>query len=63
MPWNSSDSTRHTKKARSPKDKRQWSAVANSMLKRGKSEGAATRAANSVIKRKKVRKAKRITRR
>lgn len=50
MPWTSKDAGRHTKKAKSPKAKRQWSAVANSMLGRGKSEGAAVRAANAVVK-------------
>lgn len=50
MPWKPSDATRFTKKARSAKRKRQFSHVANSMLKRGKSEGAAIRAANAVVK-------------
>jgi uncharacterized protein YdaT len=51
MPWTPSDATRHTKKARTAKSKRQFAHVANSMLKRGASEGAAIRAANSVVKR------------
>jgi len=51
MPWGSGDATRHTRKASSPVAKRQWSHVANSMLKRGASEGAAVRAANAVVKR------------
>ena len=51
MPWNKdSDATRHTKKAKSPKRKRQWRHIANSMLERGKGEAAAIRAANGVIK-------------
>jgi uncharacterized protein YdaT len=50
MPWRSSDAKRHTRKARTPKAKRQWAKVANSMLRRGKSEGSAIRAANSVVK-------------
>ena len=29
MPWDDNDAQRHTKKARSPGAKRQWSAVAN----------------------------------
>ena len=62
MPWGARDATRHTKKARSPKAKRQWSHVANSMLRRGKSEGAAVRAANAVVKRGK-RKGRRSARR
>lgn len=51
MPWTSRDAKRFTKKAKSPKRKRQWRHVANSMLKRGMSEGAAVRAANAVVKR------------
>jgi hypothetical protein len=50
MPWSSRDASRHTRKATSPKAKRQWSRVANSMLARGKSEGASVRAANAVVK-------------
>ena len=50
MPWRPSEATKYTKKARSPKAKRQWAAVSNSMLKRGASEGAAIRGANSVLK-------------
>ena len=49
MPWNAEDAHRHTHKANSSKKKRQWSDVANSMLKSGKSEGAAIRAANAVV--------------
>lgn len=50
MPWTLKESSRFTKKAKSPKRKRQWRDVANSMLERGKSEGAAIRAANGVVK-------------
>ena len=50
MPWTANDSKRFTKKAKSAKKRRQWSHVADSMLKRGESEGAAIRAANGVIK-------------
>ena len=50
MPWRSSSAKSHTKKAKSPKAKRQWAHVANSMLKRGKSEGSAIRAANAAVK-------------
>ena len=42
------DATRFTKKAYTPKKKRQWSKVANSMLKKGYSESRAIRAANTV---------------
>jgi len=50
MPWGASDAKRHTKKASSGKASRQWAHVANSMLERGESEGAAVRAANGVVK-------------
>ena len=50
MPWKSSSARRHTRKARSAKAKRQWSKVANSVLRRTGDEGRAVRAANSVVK-------------
>lgn len=50
MPWKSKDAGRHTKKADTPKEKRQWAIVANAMLKRGASEGSAVRAANAAVK-------------
>jgi hypothetical protein len=56
MPWSASDAQRHTKKARSHKQKRMWSHVADSMLARGASEGAAIRAANGVVKKRGQRK-------
>jgi hypothetical protein len=49
MPWTARSAKKFTKKARSPAAKRQWKSVANSMLKRGKSEGAAVRAANAAV--------------
>src|SRR5215469_13891740 len=49
MPWGPRDAQRHTRKANSPTAKRQWSHVANSMLQRGSSEGAAVRAANAAV--------------
>lgn len=52
MPWKPEDAKRHTKKATTPKKKRQWSHVADSMLTRGASEGAAIRAANAVVRKK-----------
>jgi uncharacterized protein YdaT len=51
MPWTASDATRHTKRANTAKKRRQFAHVANSMLNRGSSEGAAIRAANAVVKR------------
>jgi len=50
MPWSPQDATRHTKKAKSAKAKRQWSKVANSALKSGASEGSAVRQANAAVK-------------
>lgn len=50
MPWKPSDALRHTKKARSPKAKRQFAHVANSMLERTGDEGIAIRAANAVVR-------------
>jgi uncharacterized protein YdaT len=50
MPWKAKDAKRHTKKAKSPKRKRQWREVANSVLRRTGDEGRAIRAANSVVK-------------
>lgn len=58
MPWSASDAHAKTKKARSPKRKRQWSKVANSVLARTGNEGRAVREANAVIVRSK--KAKRL---
>ncbi len=52
MPWTaSSGPSRHTKKAKSAKQKRAWSETANSVLKRTGDEGKAVRIANSVVKR------------
>jgi hypothetical protein len=39
MPWKPKEAKGHTKKASSGILQRQWSDVANSMLKAGKSEG------------------------
>jgi hypothetical protein len=41
--------SRHTKKATTPKLKRQFSHVAKSVMKRTGDEGAAIRAANAVV--------------
>lgn len=49
MPWDPKDAKRHTKKANTPKKGRQWRDVANSVLKRGGSEGSAIRQANAVV--------------
>jgi hypothetical protein len=49
MPWTPKDATRHTKKAKSAKAKRQWSDVADSVLTRTGDEGRAIREANAVV--------------
>jgi hypothetical protein len=51
MPWDAKDATRHTKKAKSPKARRQWKDVANSVLQRTGNEGTAVKQANAVVKR------------
>jgi hypothetical protein len=51
MPWAAKDATRHTKKARTPKAKRQFAHVANSILARTGDEGRAVRGANAAVKR------------
>jgi uncharacterized protein YdaT len=56
LPWTAKSARRHTKKAKSPKAKRQWSKVANAVLKHGGSEGKAIRIANAAVKRRKKRK-------
>jgi uncharacterized protein YdaT len=57
MPWGAKDATKFTKKAKSKTAKRQFAKVANSMLERGADEGAAIRAANAAVaKRKKGKK-------
>lgn len=50
MPYESRDAPRFTKKAKSPKRKRQWKHVVNSALARGASEGSAIRQANAAVK-------------
>lgn len=53
MPWTPKDATSHTKKARSPKAKRQWRDVADSVLAKTGNEGRAIREANAVVARRK----------
>lgn len=50
MPWTDSESTKHTKKAKSAKSKSQWRKVANSVLEKTGDEARAVRTANGVIK-------------
>lgn len=53
MPWKPSDASRKTKKAKSPKAKRQWAHVADKVLAKTGDEGRAIREANAVVKRRK----------
>ena len=56
MPWTPKSAQRHDKQANTPKRKRQWSEIANSVLSRTGDEARAIRAANSVVGRKGKRK-------
>jgi hypothetical protein len=49
MPWSASEATSFTKKANTPKRRRQWAQVANAMLKQTGSESKAVRAANAAM--------------
>ncbi len=53
MPWTPKDATRFTKKADTPTAKRQFSEVANSVLKKTGDEGRAIRSANAAVGRRK----------
>ncbi len=55
MPWKPSQATAKTKKASTPKRKRQWSNVANSALKRGASDKSAIKQANAAVRRDRTR--------
>ena len=50
MPWKPTDAPHSTKKANTPKKRRQWSKVANSVLRKTGDDALAKREANSVIK-------------
>jgi hypothetical protein len=50
MPWTPEDAGGKTKKANTPKRKRQWAHVANSALERGESDKSAIMQANGVLK-------------
>ena len=49
MPWTAKDAARHTRKARTSKQREQWAAVANAVLKSTDDEGRAVRAANAAV--------------
>jgi hypothetical protein len=51
MPWTAKNASSKTKKARTPKAKRVWASVADSVLAKTGNEGRAIREANAVIKR------------
>lgn len=50
MPWGSVHASDKTKKASTPKKKRQWSKVANSMLRQGASDAESIMAANAAVR-------------
>jgi hypothetical protein len=54
MPWTPADASKKDKKATSPIEKRQWSDVANSILKRTGNDARAIRGANSVLAKRKL---------
>lgn len=53
MPWTSKDVSGKTKKAKSPKAKRQWTKIANSVLNKTGDDARAIREANAVAARRK----------
>jgi len=55
VPWKPSQATKHNHSVKSPKRKRQWSAIANSVLKSTGDDGKAIRIANGVVKKSKSR--------
>lgn len=50
MPWKPSDASSKTKKAKTPKDRRQWRDIANSVLAKTGDDATAIRTANGVLK-------------
>jgi uncharacterized protein YdaT len=54
MPWTPEDAGGKTKKANTPKKRRQWSHIANGALERGASEQSAIMQASGVLKKKGV---------
>ena len=51
MPWKPGDAQRHTKKATTPRKRKQFSKVANKVLEDTGDEGRAIRTANAAVKR------------
>lgn len=54
MPWDEDAAAGNTKKAKSPKSKKQWAEVANSVKQRGGSDVSAIKQANAVVARRGV---------
>ncbi len=50
MPWGPGDAKSKTKKANTPKRKRQWAATADAVLAKTGDEGKAIRIANAAVK-------------
>lgn len=53
MPWTPADANKKTKKASSPKAKRQWRDVANGVLAKTGDDARAIKEANAVVGRRK----------
>lgn len=51
MPWTPEDASKHNKRVKTPKHKRMWADVANSVLKSTGSESRAIREANAAVDR------------
>lgn len=49
MPWTAKDASKHTKKADTPAEKKQWAKTANSVLKSSNDKGKAVRVANAAV--------------
>jgi uncharacterized protein YdaT len=62
MPWTSRDVSKHNKSVKSPKRRRQWSEVANSILERTGDDARAIRGANSAVKKSKSRRTRKSVR-
>lgn len=56
MPWSPAQASSKSKKANTPKKRRQWSKIANAVLKRTGDEGLAIREASGVIKKRRKKK-------
>ena len=59
MPWSTRDVSRHNHAVKSPKRKRQWRDVSNSILARTGDEGRAIRGANAAVKKSQSKRARR----